>query len=130
MVIVTAESINAQSTIELYRKLEEKHPEKTKIIIIRDNAKYYNNKDVQAYLTTSRIVEIPLPPYSPNLNPIERLWLFMQRELLYNHYYEHFSDFKEVIRKFFNEDFHLYRSQLSTFITDNFHVMGTGKTGN
>lgn len=128
--IVTAESINAQSTIELYKKLEEKHPEKTNIIIIRDNAKYYKNKEVQKYLKTSKIKEIPLPPYSPNLNPIERLWLFMQTEILYNKYYEHFSDFKEVIRKFFNEDFPLYRPQLSTFITDNFQVLGSGKTGN
>jgi transposase len=130
VVIVTADSINAQSTIELYKKLEEKHPEKTTIFIYRDNARYYANVLVKEYLLTSRIKEIPLPTYSPNLNPIERLWLFMKEELLYNKYYEHFSEFKEVIRKFFNEDFHLYRPQLSTFITDNFHVFWTGKTGN
>jgi transposase len=123
VVIVTADSINAQSTIELYKKIEAKHPEKTTIFIVRDNAKYYSNKEVQAYLATSKIVEIPLPTYSPNLNPIERLWLFMKEKLLYNKYYEHFSEFKEVIRKFFNEDFELYRPQLSTFITDNFHVL-------
>lgn len=123
--VITHEStsINAQSTIEFYKKIEAAHPEKRTIYIVRDNARYYANKDVQKYLETSRIIEIPLPPYSPNLNPIERLWLFMKKNLLYSHYYEHFSDFKEVIRKFFHEDFHLYQERLKTFITDNFHVL-------
>ena len=53
-----------------------------KIYIFRDNAKYYSNKEVQEYLKTSKIKEIPLPTYSPNLNPIERLWLFMKKEVL------------------------------------------------
>ena len=124
VVMITSESINAQSTIELYQKLEEKHPDKETIYVFRDNARYYANKDVQEYLETSRIKEIPLPPYSPNLNPIERLWLFMKKNLFYGQYYEHFSDFKEAITKFFGEDFHLYRDRLKTFITDDFHVLG------
>jgi transposase len=102
----------------------ERGTEKETIYIFRDNARYYANVEVRKYLETSRIVEIPLPPYSPNLNPMERLWLFMKKNLLYSHYYEHFSDFKEVIRKFFGEDFHLYREKLKTFITDDFRVLG------
>jgi transposase len=124
VVTVTSESVNAQSTIELYRKLEEKHPDKETIYVFRDNARYYANKEVQKYLETSRIREIPLPPYSPNLNPIERLWLFMKKNLLYGTYYERFIDFKEAIRKFFDEDFYLYRDRLKTFITDDFRVLG------
>lgn len=124
VVTIESESINAQSTIVLYEKLQKKHPDKETIYIFRDNARYYANAEVRKYLETSRIKEIPLPPYSPNLNPIERLWLFMKKNLLYSHYYEHFSDFKEVIRKFFGEDFHLYREKLKTFITDDFRVLG------
>lgn len=123
VVIVESERINAQSTILLYKKLEEKHPEKRTIFVFRDNARYYANKDVQEYLGTSRIKEIPLPPYSPNLNPIERLWLFMKKNLFYSHYYEHFADFKKAIGQFFGENFHLYRDRLKTFITGNFHVL-------
>jgi len=123
-VTIESESINAQSTILLYKKLEEKHPEKRTIFVFRDNARYYANKEVQSYLKTSKIREVPLPPYSPNLNPIERLWLFMKKNLLYSQYYERFSEFKEVIRRFFSEDFHLYRDKLKTFITDDFRVLG------
>lgn len=122
VVTVKSESINAQSTIELYEKLKEKHPDKRTIFVFRDNARYYANKEVQAYLATSRIKEIPLPPYSPNLNPIERLWLFMKENLLYSHYYEHFADFKQAIEDFFGKNFHLHRDKPKTFITGNFHV--------
>ena len=38
-----------------------------------------------------------LPSYSPNLNPIERLWKFMYERILYNKYYEKFSEFKEAV---------------------------------
>ncbi|MFB1490401.1 MAG: transposase [Thiocapsa sp. C3-sup] len=27
-----------------------------------------------------------LPPYAPNLNPIERLWKLLKKTTLYNHY--------------------------------------------
>ena len=38
-----------------------------------------------------------LPPYSPNLNLIERLWKFVKKECLYSHYYEKFDKFKAAI---------------------------------
>lgn len=37
-----------------------------------------------------------LPPYSPNLNPIERLWKWMKQRV-HNTYYECFDDFKQAV---------------------------------
>ncbi len=73
VIIVEAESINAENTWELYQKIETAHPEKEKIYVICDNARYHRNKDLQTKLQSSRIVQIFLPAYSPNLNLIERL---------------------------------------------------------
>ena len=42
-----------------------------------------------------------LPPYSPNLNPIERLWKWMKERVIYNTYYECFEEFKGAILGFF-----------------------------
>lgn len=42
--------------------------------IICDNGRSNKNKGINAYLQTSKIEIHYLPPYSPNLNPIERLW--------------------------------------------------------
>lgn len=124
IVSVQSERINAQSTIELYKKLEEKYSDKRIIWVYRDNARYYWNALVKEYLPTSRIVEVPLPTYSPNLNPIERLWRFFKREILYNQYYEKFSDFEKVVNQFFYDDFSKYKWRLSIFVTDNFRAMG------
>ena len=87
------DTINADSTIALFEQLERKHPTSKVIHIIADNARYYRSKLVQEFLETSRIVIHFLPPYSPNLNLIERLWKYFRKKVLYNHYYETFSEF-------------------------------------
>ena len=37
----------------------------------------------------------------PNLNIIERLWLFFHQKILYDKYYETFPEFKEAVLNFF-----------------------------
>ena len=74
---------------------------KRKVHIFCDNAPYYRNKAVGQYLTTSKIVLHFLPPYSPNLNPIERLWKWMKERVIYNVYYRDFEDFKGAVLGFF-----------------------------
>ena len=123
--MITSERINAQSTIELYKKIEEKYSNMSTIFIVRDNARYYNNKLVKEYLETSRIKEMPMPPYSPNLNSIERLWHYFKREVTYNKYYEKFADFEEAVLYFFHDWFSQHKKKLSTFVTDNFRALGT-----
>lgn len=94
------ETLNAESTIAFLQKIEEAYPEKTKVHLFSDNAKYYKNKTVQSFLTTSKVKLHFLPPYSPNLNPIERLWKLMKETILYNVYYENFKDFKHAVLGF------------------------------
>lgn len=94
------ETLNADSTIAFFKKIEEAYPTKEKIHIFCDNARYYKNRAVTAYLEISKINLHFLPPYSPNLNPIERLWKWMKERVMYNTYYEHFEDFKSAILGF------------------------------
>ena len=101
VVIEESASINAQSTIALLKKLEQKNRSLQRIFVVADNARYYRNRTVKAFLETSKVQIIFLPPYSPNLNLIERLWRFLKKIVLYNRYYERFVDFKEAILKFF-----------------------------
>jgi hypothetical protein len=42
-----------------------------------------------------------LPPYSPNLNPIERLWKWMKERVIYNTYYAEFEDLRSAVFGFF-----------------------------
>ena len=81
-VIIRADNtLNSQSTIELFKMIEANNPQARKIVLIVDNAPYYYNGDVVEYAQKSSQLELVyLPPYSPNLNLIERVWRFMKYE--------------------------------------------------
>ena len=63
---------------------------------------------------------IYLPPYSPNLNLIERLWRLMRKEILSTHYYETFEDFRKSLLKFF-DNIDEVEDKLNSLMTWNFH---------
>ena len=42
---------------------------------------------------------LSLPPYSPNLNLIERLWKFIKRRALYGRYHPTFAQFQAAIQE-------------------------------
>jgi len=120
------ESINAESTIALYRQLEAKHPTGT-IYVIADNARYYRARIVHSYLKNSRVKQLFMPPYSPNLNLIERLWKFMHKEVLHNQYYDTYGKFKQAVYQFFEKiNAGGYAAQLDSLLTENFHIIGAG----
>lgn len=120
MNVVTSEfdTIGSAETINFFQKLEAQS-QASKIYLILDNARSNRNKEVEKYLKTSRIEVIYLPPYSPNLNPIERLWKLMRETTTYNKYYERFEVFASAVRKFFEEILN-FREKLIERITDNF----------
>ena len=95
------QTLNAESIIQFLKKIESAYPNKVKIHLFCDNARYYRNQKVKQYLEVSKIELHFLPPYSPNLNPIERLWKWMKERILYNTYYQEFEDFKTAILGFF-----------------------------
>ncbi len=121
VIIVEAESINAENTWELYQKIEAAHPEKEVIYVICDNARYYRNKDLQTKLQSSRIVQIFLPAYSPNLNLIERLWKFMRKKVIDNNFIREFEVFKTKLLEFF-ENIAQYKNELDVLLTPKFHL--------
>ena len=94
-------TLNSSSTITFLKKIEDAYPTKKKIHLFCDNARYYRNKDVINYLKNSKIELHFLPPYSPDLNPIERMWKWMKERTLYNTYYREFDDFRSAILGFF-----------------------------
>ena len=114
------ESINAESTIALYEQLQEHHRE-GRIHVICDNAKYYRSRAVKEWVENSRIVQVFLPSYSPNLNLIERLWRFFRKKVTDTEFYPTKEKFREAVRRFFN-DIEQHRSELESLLTLNFRV--------
>lgn len=118
------ESINAQSTIALLEQMKEQQSA-GKIFVIADNARYYRCKLVSEYLQQNeRIKIIFLPPYSPNLNLIERLWKWVKKKVAYNKYYEKFSVFREKIMEVL-KNIEQYRKELENLMTENFQLFPT-----
>jgi len=122
MEIVTdfSKTINAASSLRLFKKLEAKHPKAKKIHVILDNASYYVSKWLKEKLKATKIVPHYLPGYSPNLNLIERLWKFFKKKILYNTYYEKFEDFVSACKGFFRSRMK-YRDELRSLLKENFH---------
>ena len=119
------DTIDAESTIALLKQMEHANPVAKRIIVICDNARYYKSRVVAEYLQTSRIELVFLPPYSPNLNLIERFWKFFKRQVLYNRYYETFDQFKRACKGFF-ADLEKFAPRLRTLLTERFQIIGEG----
>jgi transposase len=117
-----ADTIDAVSTIVWLSMIEQRFPEKKVIHLFVDNARYYRSKLVQEYLKNSRIKMHFLPPYSPNLNPIERLWRFLKKEIIKSDYTPDPEVFINRIDNFFNE-IHIYKEQLQSLINTNFQKL-------
>jgi len=121
VITVDCQSVNAQSTKEIYQLALEKHPESDKIYIISDNAKYYKNRELTEWIKGTKIIQVFLPPYSPNLNLIERLWRFLRKKVINTEFYRTKELFREAIRNFF-KDIGKYRTELETLLTLNFRL--------
>jgi transposase len=117
------DTINSGATIELFKRIENANPCADTIYIVLDNARYHHSKEVKAYLKESKICPLYLPPYSPNLNLIERLWKFFNKQILYNKYYEKFEQFKQAAHTFFGE-MTKYIDELRSLLTENFQIIG------
>ena len=119
-----SETINAQTTMELFDKIQLVYKDKTTIYLIIDNATYYKNKDVKAYLAKQgcRIKLIFLPSYSPNLNFIERLWKYMKKYIIGVKYREKFKEFEMDVHYFF-DNIHIHEEKLRKFIGTELHLV-------
>lgn len=116
--IFTEDNVNATATIDLLQALEKSHGYADRIFVLLDNAKYHFSSVVQEYVKNTKIILVPLPTYSPELNLIERFWKLFKKKVIYNKHYPTFSDFKRACLDFFKLQ-HEYKNEV-------FSIMGDG----
>ncbi len=113
--------LNEESTLDFLEKLRKKCP-KGRLHLVLDNAGYYTASRIKEYAEALGIELHYLPPYSPNLNLIERLWLYFQKNVLYNCYYPTFDKFEAACKGFFKA-FKKHRPAVRQLMTENFEVI-------
>lgn len=72
------ENSKKESVCEFLEKIREKNPDKT-LILILDNFKSHWAKKTREKAKELDMVLVYLPPYSPDLNPIEQIWRGIKR---------------------------------------------------
>jgi transposase len=73
--------------------------EHKEVVLLIDNAPWHRGKEVEAALAENAHLTFKrLPSYSPQLNPIERLWKVLRRRATHNRLFDTLADLKHSLR--------------------------------
>ena len=76
-----------------------------KLYLILDNARWHKACDLRDlfYVNQDRIERIFLPPYSPELNPMERVWRITRRKVTHNRYFQSVEELRTALISHFTK---------------------------
>jgi transposase len=123
--MIEVETVDAASTIRLLESIMAAWPMMVLIHVYLDNARYHHANLVRAWLERPgcRIKLHFIPTYCPHLNPIERLWGVMHRNITHNKTYATYVEFADATFEFLREKVPRNWPRFRSAITDNFRVI-------
>jgi putative transposase len=79
-----------------------RHSKAQKLIIVLDNARAHHAKALEPFLESNKdkLELLFLPPYSPDLNPMEWFWKFLRKRVTHNTFFGSFKEFQRAVVKF------------------------------
>lgn len=84
---------NYQTFKKHLKKILRVYKTNSKIIMVVDNVRFHHAKLLKNWLNANAKLEIVyLPPYSPELNPVERAWWYMRKKITHNRYVQSLED--------------------------------------
>lgn len=116
------DTVNAVSMMDFIESLRWKSTNTGTIHLVLDGAGYHRAQVLKDKAQELDIKLYYLPPYSPNLNPIERLWKVMNEKVRNNHFFHNAKEFRQKINEFFDEILPSIGKSLDSRINDNFQV--------
>lgn len=114
------DTIDSRSMETHFKKLRDRYPKAPKIHLILDQGSYNKSVETKEAARKYGIKLHYLPPYSPNLNPMERVWKVMNENVRDNVFFKSALDFTESIRRFFQETWPQIAMSMRERINDNF----------
>jgi transposase len=117
------ESCDAERVVHVLQLIRRANPDK-RLLLVLDNASYHHAAPVTAAAKKLHIELLYLPPYSPNLNLIERFWKFLKRKVARNRYHATFTEFRTAVQAILN-NLPSYRAELASLLTERFQLFTT-----
>jgi len=99
----TAGKFNGETYVKFLNQLLDHYT--CPIILIEDGAPYHRAKVVKDFVEKqkNRLTLEPLPSFSPDFNPIEKLWKNTKRDATHLKYFKTFEELRTSVLKVFNE---------------------------
>lgn len=114
--------ITAAEVCALLSKIRTAVTDPWPVTLVLDNARYQHCRRVMAQAAVLEIELLFLPPYSPNLNLIERLWRFVRKDCLATAYFEAFEPFKSAILACLDQTQAKHKVALQSLLALNFQT--------
>jgi len=103
MTVTFHEKGNYQNFKKHLRKLLYTYQYHSKIIMVVDNVRFHHAKLLEIFLMNHPKLEIVyLPPYSPELNPVERAWWYMRKRITHNRFLHSIQERKKAFWRMFS----------------------------
>jgi transposase len=113
--------ISAEQVVMLMTRLLVEYKDKA-LALVLDDAAYQRCGKVTEYAKEHGIGLIFLPPYSPNLNLIERFWKLVKSTVLNAAYHGTFEDFKRAINDYISGSAGKCKKETVSLISENFQL--------
>lgn len=117
------ETLDSEAMVQYWEQLKAVYPQAPRIHVILDRGPY--NISIKTREAAERLgIKLHfLPPYSPNLNPIERLWKVMNESVRNNQFFKEAQEFRQRILDFFHITWPQISASMIDRINDNFQTL-------
>lgn len=93
---LTMPKVSSSCMNAFLRELARAYPDR-KIVLVMDGAAWHKSGSLRFSDNIRIIIQ---PPYSPELNPVEKLWQYMKDKTIKNKIYETLEDIEEAVGDF------------------------------
>ncbi len=115
-----------EDVCEFFKEIKSKNPMKN-IVIVLDNFRSHRAQATVNFAEENRIELVYLPPYSPDLNPIEFIWKSIKR-VISREFIIDLDHMKEIIRDAFQKystTISFAKNWIEKFLKNKLEILGS-----
>jgi putative transposase len=97
------------------RQVFERLDKNKKYILIMDNAGFHKTSCIEKFIAQfDNVVVEPIPPYSPELNPIETCWKVTKNNVTHSQYFKTIDEMQDALETFWTE--HIFMQNFMRYL--------------